>query len=101
MDRSSWQKILSRIIAEEIPDEFISDITIHLVDGSAIVVHSEDELLQIIETLHFQAEKEPIDRLEFGIDISKIKALTEKDVADLLAPIIKKEKNGNTKRSKK
>jgi len=95
MDRISWQKVLSRIFVEEIPEEFLSGIVIQLHDGGSITVQTEDELISTIEALQFQSEKDPVESIELGINYTKVKEVAEADIAKLMDPIIsgKGEKN--------
>jgi len=90
MDRKSWKTILSRIFVDEVPERFITKMTIRLIDGSTIDVKDNQELSDAMETLRFDSEQDSVAGLEIDFNYEVIKKEVEQDINELLDPIMKK-----------
>lgn len=89
MDKNQWRKVLSRVFVDEIPTEFMRSITIILRDGSEILAKDEEEFIDIVETLRFDSDEDPIQGVEFSINYPKLKREVEKDISQLLKSVFK------------
>ena len=92
MDKNEWRKVLARVFVDEIPTELMRSITIVLNDGTEILAKDEEEFIEIVETLQYGTDEDPIKGVEFSINYPKLKRNVEKDISKLLKSVFKEKK---------
>lgn len=96
MNKKEWRKVLGRVFVDEIPTEFMRSITIVLKDGTEIVAKDDEEFIEIVETLRFETETDPIEGVEVSINYPKLKREVEKDITELLKTVFEEKPSGDT-----